>query len=157
VRLMGGEIGLESSPGNGSTFFFIVPLAPAGDERISTPADSSALVGKRVLVLDDNEINCLLLARLLPQWGLEPTVLSNATAALDEFRAAFDAGRPYPLVLLDQHMPDLTGYEVALAIRRFASHERSAILILSSGAEPGDPSLAEELGIARHLTKPLRR
>jgi len=157
VKLMGGEMGLRSELGEGSSFFFTVPLGPASEAEACALPDSAAMAGQRVLVVDDSEVNRLLLSRLLAQWGLEPTLLADGKSAITEFKAAVESRRPYTVVLLDEHMPDLNGYDVAQALRRLAPKEPSAILILSSGVNAGDHGRAAGLGIARHLIKPLRR
>jgi two-component system, sensor histidine kinase and response regulator len=157
VKLMGGELSLQSELGKGSTFSFMLPLEPAIDEEASPFPDAAAMVGKCVLVVDDNEVNRLLLSRLLPQWGLELTVVADGAAAISAFEASVKASAPYPLVLLDQHMQKLDGYDVAAAIREIASVDQTAILILSSAVEAADRVRSAPLGIRRHLLKPLRR
>ena len=156
VKLMRGRMGLESAPGQGSKFFFTLPFEPASAEDALPPLDSSTLAGKRVLAVDDNEVNRHLLARLLPQWGLEPTLIADGTLAIAEFAASVKDGRLYPLVLLDQHMPGLDGFEVAKAIRGLATKEQTSILILSSAMDVADQR-GVNLGIDRYLLKPLRR
>jgi two-component system, sensor histidine kinase and response regulator len=157
VKLMGGEIGLESEPEHGSKFFFTLPLEPASDLEHSQLPDSAALIGKRVLVLDDNEVNRLLLARLLPQWGLVPNVFSDGESAIAEFAECAKSGNPYPLALLDQQMPGMDGFDVAAALRQYAPREQAAIFIFSSAMDVTDQQRGTELGIAKHLLKPLRR
>jgi len=157
VKLMGGEMGLESEPGKGSRFFFTLPLQPASEHELLPLPNSAAMVGKRVLVVDDNEINRLLLERLLPQWGLEPTVVPDGPSAIAVFEGSVRSGRTFPLTLLDQHMPGLDGYGVAAAIRRLASPEQSAIVILSSAIDAADQARSAKFGIQRCLLKPLRR
>ena len=156
VKLMGGEIALQSEPGKGSTFSFTLPLQTAAEEVRPLP-DAAAMVGKRALVVDDNEINRLLLTRLLPTWGLQLTVVADGGSAIEEFRHSVESREPYPLILLDQHMPAMDGYEVAAAIRGLAPAEQTAILVLSSAIEAADRVRSAPLGIRRHLIKPLRR
>jgi PAS domain S-box-containing protein len=156
VQLMHGEMGLESEPGKGSKFFFTLPLEPVLGGVAEPLPDSKILVGTRVLVVDDNEVNRHLLGRLLPQWGLEPTVIADGRSAIAQFESSAKAGRLYPLVLLDRQMPGLDGFDVAEAIRRIAAKERTAILMLSSAME-SDQRRAVRLGIERYLMKPLRR
>jgi len=91
-----------------------------------------SLRGLRVLVVDDNAINCRILDELLRRWGLRPTVLSTPSVALQTMLDAKGSGHPYPLVLLDAHMPELDGFEVARQIRDHFSGEDAAIVMLSS-------------------------
>ena len=157
VTLMHGEMGMESEMGQGSKFFFTLPLQPASADDVVLPLDSAALAGKRVLVVDDNEVNRHLLARLLPQWGLDATVVADGTLAIAEFAASVKSRRCYSLALLDQHMPGLDGFDVAKAIRGMATAKQTAILILSSAMDSADQPRGANLGIDRYLLKPLRR
>jgi PAS domain S-box-containing protein len=155
VKLMGGEIGLESAGDHGSKFFFTIQFAPAAPaDRARTPLALPDLAGIAVLAADDNEVNRKLLERLLPKWGLRPTIVADGHEALRLFQHSAAQGHPFPLALLDQNMPGMDGYELAERIGRAAGSHRPAILILSSS--PADASRDLPLGI-RCLSKPLRR
>ena len=111
----------------------------------------------RVLVVDDNEVNRRLLMRLLPQWGMQPTVAVDGFAAIAAFEKSVREGSPFPIVLLDQNMPGMDGYDVAARIQSISAKKEVALLILSSAPTSADQERAKKLGIARRLTKPLRR
>ena len=155
VKLMGGEIGLESAGDRGSKFFFTIQFAHAAPtDRVDAELALPDLAGIAVLAADDNEVNRKLLERLLPKWGLRPTIVADGHEALRLFQHSVAQGHPFPLALLDQNMPGMDGYELAERIARASGSQRPAILILSSS--PADPSRAQHLGI-RCLSKPLRR
>jgi CheY-like chemotaxis protein/HPt (histidine-containing phosphotransfer) domain-containing protein len=115
------------------------------------------LTSKSVLVVDDNEVNRHLLTRLLPEWGFQPVCVENGFEALEAFSKNLKAGNPFPLVLLDQNMPRMDGYEVAERIRQLAPREQVAIVILTSAPSVDDQGRDLRLGIERRLSKPLRR
>jgi two-component system sensor histidine kinase/response regulator len=115
------------------------------------------IASKRVLVVDDNEVNRHLLMRLLPDWGLEPVCASDGFEALELFQQSQADGNLFPLVLLDQNMPRMDGYAVAERIRQLAPMEKVAILILTSAPNLDDQARDQRLGIARKIAKPLRR
>ncbi len=158
VKLMGGEMGLNSEVGKGSEFFFTARFAPAAGVR-ATPTEMlhPDLYGKRVLVVDDNQVNRELLAGLLPKWGMEPVLTSDGFEALAAFADSVNQGKPFPLVLLDRNMPGMHGYEVAERLRRAVPHGGPAILILSSSPTNADAECARKNGVFRQLPKPLRR
>ena len=158
VRMMGGSLDVISNPGEGASFFFTmeVPLRPneAGIWRASAEQEQlESLRGLRVLVVDDNAINCRILDELLRRWGLSPTVLSNPALALQAMLDAEGSGHPYPLVLLDAHMPDLDGFEVARQIRGHFSGEDTSIVMLSSVDLRGPADST----VDRYLVKPVAR
>ena len=158
VKLMGGEISLESAAGRGSRFFFKLKFAGAKREENSEPPKVDAdLEGKRVLVVDDNEVNRQLLAKLLPQWGMEPALASGGLEALALFSQRMAGPDRFQIVLLDQNMPGMSGLEVAEQIRRFSMAGKPPILILSSALSAADRETEKRLGIAQHVMKPLRR
>ena len=157
VQLMGGEMGLESKPGKGSKFFFTLPFAIAETPPDAISAVYPDLADKFVLVVDDNKVNRHLLLRLLPMWGLQPVLAESGQEALAIFEKYLRDYQVFPLVLLDQNMPKMDGYEVAERIRRLSPKNQTAILILSSSPSAADQQRANDLGIARRLVKPLRR
>jgi CheY-like chemotaxis protein/HPt (histidine-containing phosphotransfer) domain-containing protein len=154
---MGGEIWLESAPGRGSQFFFTARFTPAPPRievhSMTQPAD---LAGIEVLAVDDNQVNRELLNHLLPQWGLRPTIVSDPQEALRLFEQSVAHRQPFPLVLLDQNMPGMSGVDLAQRIARVAAPRLPGMLILSSSPLPADSLQANDLGI-RYLAKPLRR
>jgi len=157
VKLMGGQMEVASAPGEGSTFFFTIDLPTAGAQPNFEPPEAAVLRGMRVMVVDDNEINLHLLARLLPQWGLVPVLTSSAGEAVELFERSQAAGTPFSLILMDRDMPEMNGYDVVEKIRKIDRSGKPVILILSSTCDPGDRDIEKELSIARHLTRPIRR
>jgi two-component system, sensor histidine kinase and response regulator len=158
VRLMDGDIWLESEPGRGSTFFFTAKFAPVSVGELAQPASTyKDLAGKTVLVVDDKEINRQLLAKLLPRWGLRPVLVTSGEEAVRTMAESAARGALYPIVLLDQNMPEMSGLQTAEKIRHLAPKATTAILILSSSPKTPDRGLSSRLGILTYLRKPLRR
>src|SRR5258707_607561 len=156
VRLMGGQIGLESSPGKGSKFSFTVHFEVAKElPRSFSPA--ADLKGKSVLVVDDNEANRHLLEKLLLTWGMKPVLAAEGMKGIEEYQTSVERGAAYPLVLLDVNMPWIDGYEVAAKMREIAPAEDTAIVVLSSSLTVPKHLSPEQLQIARKLSKPIRR
>jgi len=158
IQLMGGEIRLQSDPGHGSVFTMIIPFPiGAGEGGRVHPVAPPELAHRKVLVADDNPINRQLLMHLLPKWGMQPAWAANGSEALKLFEKSLQEGAPFPILLLDQHMPEMGGYEVAQEIRGMDITEQPAIIILSSATGFADQQRARKLGIKRRLLKPLRR
>ena len=130
VAMMSGTIGVESEPGRGSTFWFSVPLERGG---ASGEVDSRrVLAGLRVLVVDDNATNRMVLLKLLQSWGCRAALASGGAEACDLLTHAARGGEPFDLVLLDMHMPDLDGVATARRIRGEATTRDVPIIALTS-------------------------
>jgi two-component system sensor histidine kinase/response regulator len=158
IQLMGGTIELQSEPGKGTTFTVTIPFALGNAEAIaSRKTADTRFISMKVLVVDDNQINRKLLQYLLPQWGMEPICAESGSEALGLFQKSREQGDPFPLVLLDQNMPFMDGYEVAEKLRAMSTREQPTIIILSSTPTAADQNRAKKLGIERRLLKPLRR
>jgi signal transduction histidine kinase len=117
VAAMDGSLTVESEPGQGSAFHFIVRLATVADPERIWPAPQP-IAGFDVLVVDDNQTNRKILVELLQAWDLRPTAVSSVAQALAYLTKASREGRPVPLVLTDSHMPDADGFALAAEIKR---------------------------------------
>jgi len=158
VKMMGGAISVASEAGTGSRFTFTarfeVAAETATEARSPVPA---SLRGLRVLVVDDNATNRRILEEMLQKWEMRPKSVDGGKTALEEMEAAHSAGHPYPLVLLDGNMPGMDGFAVAERIRDRPHLAGASVRMLTSSARPGDWARCVELGVASHLSKPIRR
>lgn len=160
TEVMGGVIGLTSAPGAGSIFWFVLPLPSAvasggiwtGEEAAPSP---DLLTGLRVLVVDDNETNRLVLEAQLRAWNMDPDTAGDARAALVRCREAAFATRPYDIVILDMCMPEMNGLELARAISSDSSLAPTSLILLTSTPQI-DPAELAAAGIREWLTKPVR-
>jgi PAS domain S-box-containing protein len=155
VTLMGGEIGVESAEGTGSTFWFTVRLDKGA---VSADADEPpvALDGVRALIVDDNATNRALLQHLLGRWGLSPESAEDGPAALQRLRAAAATARPYDVVLIDHQMSPMDGLALARVVKADPALVGSKLILLSSWIQAGQNAAARDAGIDVRLPKPVR-
>jgi len=157
VELMGGEIGVESDPGKGSTFWFVVRLEKQPAVVQTTPSARTDLDGLRVLIVDDNTTNRKILVHQTNFWNMAPTEAESGPRALDLLRTAAAQARPYDVAILDFQMPDMDGYELARIITADPTIAGVKLVMLTSAGQRGHGKVAREAGIAAYLTKPLRQ
>lgn len=150
VKLMGGELTVQSEPGAGSEFAFTLALENQ-QAATTTVAPMVRFNGERVLVVDDNSTNLRLLDTMLRQMGLTPTCVNNAGEVL---RRVAD-GAHWPLILLDAQMPDMDGVSLALELSVLPQAGQSHIIMLSSMSRHFDARMLKRIGIAHYLHKPV--
>lgn len=155
TEVMGGRIGLESAPGSGSRFWFVLelPIGPAPTDTGTLPA---TLAGRRVLVVDDNATNRLVLEKQLASWGMEPVAVSDAASAMDEYRTAVLTHHPYDIAVVDMCMPDTDGLELARQIKDENDGAGSPGIILLTSTMQVERGDLLSAGIREYLTKPVR-
>lgn len=160
VELMGGEMKVESQLSRGTTFSFTADLE-VGTKNSATqarkrPIQLDGLSGMRVLVIDDNETNRRILARMLENWGMQSEVVDSAAKGLQALQASLN-DKPFGLVLSDVNMPEMDGFMFAEQMKGDQSLQNTPIILLTSANRSGDSARCRELGIAAHLIKPARQ
>jgi PAS domain S-box-containing protein len=158
VKLMGGEIGVESELGRGSTFHFTCGLAVGTGEGITgITATKDELRGLRVLVVDDNATNRHILEVLLSSWDMLPVVAESGARALEIMGKAVADGAPFPFVLTDYQMPSMDGFELVEQIRKMTAMSGANIMMLTTDDYHSSAPRCREMGIAKHLIKPIKQ
>lgn len=160
VDLMGGEIQVESQPGQGARFSVRLPALPAPPPAIEGPAADtsqqtkagSSMTDYLILVAEDDAINRKVIQHQLKLLGYRCEVVRNGREALTLWR-----NKTYDLLLTDLHMPEMDGYELAQQIRREEQGpHRLPILTLTANAQRDEATRAMAMGVDEYLTKPLR-
>ncbi len=160
AELMGGEIGLDSVEGEGANFWFTVRFeTPPGGEpgsRTTGAGEKAALAGIRVLVVDDNAVNRMVLTGLLNGWGVRHDAAPHADEAMALLREAFRAGDPFRAAILDMHMPDMDGEGLARTISADPDIGETRLILLTSLGRRDDARRMEGAGFSGFLNKPVK-
>ena len=155
VEMMGGQIGVESTPGQGSTFWFTTRLVPRPVPGDAVCLAAPELDGTRILCVDDKAANRTILAQQLSSWGMQVDCVADGLSALAQLHAAHRQGQPYRLAILDLMMPDMDGIMLARAIKADPGLAVVRLVLLTSFNQRGQSEAAREAGIVAALTKPV--
>ncbi len=157
VGLMDGRIGVESELNKGSKFSFTVHFGLEARVISASAHVVLSLADYRILVVDDNQINRLIVREMVTSCGAEVSEAVSGEEALAAIREGVNAGRPYRIVLLDMRMPGMDGLEVAQRIQREHLPIRPLILMLSSDDLKPQVARLREIGLDAYLVKPITR
>jgi signal transduction histidine kinase/DNA-binding response OmpR family regulator len=154
VQLMGGEIGVDSKPREGSRFWFDLPLtAQAGAVE---SAEDPWLRGMRLLVVDDNHTVNRVIQEQAGHWGMKVRTVDNGTEALAVARNAANLGEPFDIILVDHNMPGMSGLQLAARIKEDPIIRNDVIVIMLTGVNIAPSNtMTRNVGIRRVLTKPV--
>jgi signal transduction histidine kinase/DNA-binding response OmpR family regulator len=165
VALLGGEMFVSSELGKGSTFSFTAAFPTRSNSAM--PASAAPLVAEtkqvecladnalRILAVDDNGTNLQILGDILNEWNLKADLANSGAEAMEALQAAQAGGCEYSMLLVDAHMPDMNGFELVEKLRESKVATPSCILLLSSTDLTSQSERMRNLGISRHLLKPI--
>ena len=156
VELMGGEIGIISTLGVGSTFWFTLDLANAS---VVSPYEKSltGVQNQKVLLVDDNATNRKLLSAIFKAWKVEHQIVGGGDEALQAMHEAVTSGHPFDIVLTDYHMPKMDGIALGEAIVKNVLLSHSHLVLFSSQSSRGDVKALQQAGFVGYLNKPINQ
>jgi signal transduction histidine kinase/ligand-binding sensor domain-containing protein/DNA-binding response OmpR family regulator len=160
VEIMDGRIWVDSAPGGGSIFHVVVRLAKAStaeDKQQPPVPDNEILRGMKVLIVDDNATSRHILEQATLLWQMHSQMASSGPEALARLEEAARAGTPYRLMLLDEQMPDMDGYQVVERALARGTFPGAAIMMLSSAERSSNMARCRRHGISHCMIKPVCR
>jgi signal transduction histidine kinase/DNA-binding response OmpR family regulator len=156
VELMGGQIGVESTEREGSTFWFEVPLKPQPVAAPSEPGINARLKGLRLLVVDDNHTVNRVIQQQASGWGMHVITVDNGAEGLAQARNAANLGEPFDIIIVDHNMPGMSGLQLAARIKEDSLLRQDVLVIMLTGINIAPTiTMARNVGIRRVLTKPV--
>ncbi len=157
VHMMEGDIGVDSEEGKGATFWFNAVFEKQPEDRAAEPPPQADIQGARVMVVDDNDSNVLLLETLLESWGCRCRGAKDGESALAGLEEAQRKGDAFEVVLLDMVMPNMDGLELGKRIKEKGELKDTCLVMMTSLGLRGDAARLEQNGFCGYLPKPIRQ
>ena len=157
VGLMQGTIGVESTPRQGTSFWFIIQLGLQTASAVAPPPSWAVLQDRRVLIVENNATNRTILEQQVRTQGMLPQSVEDGEQALVWLRRAAERGAPFEVAIVDMQMPGLDGLAVARRIKADPALATTRLVLLTSVSYRGAAQVAHAAGFAAFLTKPVRQ
>ncbi|MGO9014498.1 MAG: response regulator [Dissulfurispiraceae bacterium] len=156
VELMNGRIGVESKEGKGSNFWFTAVFDKGKQPDKSKVPPLADITGVRILAVDDNAVNRIVIAEQMKSWGVRHAEAGGALKAMEMLHAAHAGGDPFRIVITDMQMPGMDGEALARVIKADPALKDTLLVMLTSSGVRGDAKRFASLGFDAYITKPVR-
>jgi signal transduction histidine kinase/DNA-binding response OmpR family regulator/HPt (histidine-containing phosphotransfer) domain-containing protein len=156
-QMMGGDLQVKSDQGQGTCFDFTLALECQGPEPVDNFPGHESIEKMRILAVDDNETNLLVVKRQLESWGCRPAEASSGRQAIRMLQDAIAQNDPYVIVLVDMQMPGMDGETLGKLIKGNADIAPAVLIMMTSIGKQGDAQRMQKIGFSAYLSKPVKQ